>query len=166
MASVTLRGKTQHTSAELPQVGDSAPDFLLTTSSLKDISLAKFPGIKKLLYIVPSLDTPVCANTTVALEEKMRDFPGAKALVISADLPFAMGRFCGAKKFKNVLPLSIFRAKEFAEDYGVLLIDGPLAGLTARAVLVIDEQDTVVYSHLVEEISDEPDFESALRFLA
>ena len=165
MANVTLRGKAQNTSGDLPSVGSLAPDFVLTGASLKDIGLAKFSGMKKLLYIVPSVDTPVCAKTTIELDEKMAKISDAKALLISADLPFALGRFCGEHKLKNVLPLSIFRSQEFAESYGVLLVDGPLAGLTARAVLVLDEQNNVVYSEWVKEISDAPDFEQALQLL-
>jgi thiol peroxidase len=165
MATVTLRGKEQHTCGELPVAGEKAPGFVLTSAALKEVSLADFAGKKKLIYTVPSLDTPVCANTTKLLNEKMADYPQALALIVSADLPFAQGRFFGAEKLKNIIALSMMRSKQFAEDYGVLLVDGPLAGLTARAVIVLDEQDRVLYSQWVKEIADEPDFTEALATL-
>ena len=162
MAVVSLRGKACHTSGELPSAGTAAPDFILTNTKFKDVSLANFPGKKKLLYIVPSLDTPVCAKTTIELDTTMADYPDTQALLVSADLPFALGRFCGAQKLKNIQPLSFFRDQNFAGSYGVLLTDGPLAGLAARAVVIIDEKDKVIYSEWVEEISNEPDFNSVL----
>ncbi len=166
MAIVTLRGKKQNTLGELPGVGCVAPDFVLTRNSLKDISLDEFHGKQLLIYTVPSLDTPVCATTTKRLNEEMANYPDVKALVVSADLPFAQGRFCGAEKLKNILSLSMMRSKKFAEDYGVLLVDGPLAGLSARALVVLDETHRVVYSQWVKEITDEPDFSVALSALA
>jgi len=165
MAVVTLRGKAQNTCGDLPSVAERAPDFVLTQNSLKDVSLADWAGKRKLIYTVPSLDTPVCANTTKSLNEKMTRYSDVIALVVSADLPFAQGRFCGASKLKNIRSVSMMRSKQFAEDYGVLLVDGPLAGLAARAVLVLDEQDNVLYSEWVKEIADEPDFEAALAVL-
>ncbi len=166
MAIVTLRGKEQNTLGDLPNVGSTAPDFVLTRNSLKDVSLGEFHGKRLLIYTVPSLDTPVCATTTKRLNEEMANYPDAQALVVSADLPFAQGRFCGAEKLKNVLPLSMMRSKKFAEDYGVLLVDGPLAGLSARAVLVLNEESQVVYSQWVREITDEPNFSAALLALS
>ena len=165
MAKVTLRGKAYNTCGELPAVGQAAPDLLFTTTSLKDISISELAGHKRLLYFVPSLDTPVCANTTAKLDDAMTEYPDAKALVISADLPFALGRFAGSQKLKNIVPFSLFRCKESVRNYGVVLIDGPLAGLAARAVLVIDENGAVVYSQWVKEIADEPDFSQALAML-
>lgn len=165
MANVTLRGKEQNTIGDLPAVGSKAPDFSLTTSSLKDVTLQSFEGKKKLLYILPSLDTPVCAKTTKQLNELMASVSHSVACIVSADLPFAQGRFCGIEKLKNITVLSMMRSKKFAKDYGVLLVDGPLAGVTARAVVVLDEDNTVLYSDLIKEISDDPDFSNAIAAL-
>ena len=165
MATVTLQGNPINTSGDLPAVGSKAPAFALTTAALKDIGLAKFAGKKKLLNIVPSLDTPVCAASTKKFNEHAKDHPDTVVLIISADLPFAQQRFCGAESLDNVVTLSTMRAQDFARDYGVLLVDGPLAGLTARAVVVVDEEDTVRHTELVPEIADEPDYEAALAAL-
>ena len=165
MAKVTLRGKEQHTIGELPSTGGKAPDFCLTTTALKDVSLADYSGKTKLLYIVPSLDTPVCATSTKKIDELTGTHSDVVVLIVSADLPFAMGRFCGMEKLKNVIPLSMMRSKHFAKDYGVLLTDGPLAGVTARAVVIVDDKDEVVYSQWVDEISDEPDYNGIIAVL-
>lgn len=165
MASVTLQGNTVRTSGELPAVGSSAPDFRLTNGDLADVSLADFQGRKKVLNIVPSLDTPTCATSTRKFNERASQLAGTVVLVVSADLPFAQKRFCTTEGIDNVQPLSLLRDKEFARSYGVLIEDGPLAGLTARAVVVIDENDEVVYTQLVPEIASEPDYESALSAL-
>jgi thiol peroxidase len=165
MATVTLQGNQIHTSGELPAVGASAPDFHLVDGKLNDVSLANYAGKKKLLNIVPSLDTPTCATSTRKFNERAGDRKDAVVLVISADLPFAQGRFCGAEGIDNVIPLSMMRSRNFAKDYGVLITDGPLAGITARAVVVMDENDKVVYTQLVPEIADEPDYDAALAAL-
>jgi len=165
MATVTLQGNQIHTSGELPAVGASAPDFHLVDGKLNDVHLANYSGKKKLLNIVPSLDTPTCATSTRKFNERVRDRTDAVVLVVSADLPFAQGRFCSAEGIENVIPLSIMRSRNFAKDYGVLITDGPLAGITARAVVVIDENDQVVYTQLVPEIADEPDYDAALAAL-
>ena len=166
MANVTLKGTEFHTNGDLPAQGSKAPDFRLTTSDLKDVTLADYKGKKKLLNIVPSLDTPVCAASTKKFNEFSKNRNDVVMLVISADLPFAMGRFCGAENVDKVAPLSMMRSKKFAEDYGVLLTDGPLAGITARAVVVLDENNTVKYTQLVPEIAEEPDYDKALSALA
>ena len=165
MATVTLQGNSIHTSGELPAVGTSAPDFHLVDGKLNDVHLADYGGKKKLLNIVPSLDTPTCATSTRKFNERARDLNDAVVLVVSADLPFAQGRFCGAEGIDNVIPLSMMRSRNFAKDYGVLITDGPLAGITARAVVVMDENDKVVYTQLVPEIADEPDYDAALAAL-
>jgi len=165
MAKITLRGNTINTSGELPRVGSTAPDFQLVGKDLKDLSLSDFEGKKKLLNIVPSLDTPVCATSTKKFNDYAKQHPEIVILTVSADLPFAQGRFCSAENIDNVVTLSTMRGAEFATDYGVLIEDGPLAGITARAVVVLDENDSVVYAELIPEIGDEPDYEAALKAL-
>ena len=165
MATVTLRGNPIHTNGELPKPGTKAPDFQLVDGKLGNKSLADFAGKKKLLSIVPSLDTPVCALSTKKFNDRAKAHPDTVMLMISADLPFAQGRFCTAEGTANVVPLSMMRSKKFAEDYGVLLQDGPLAGVTARAIVVLDANDRVVHSELVPEIAQEPDYEKAITAL-
>jgi thiol peroxidase len=165
MATITLRGKEIHTAGELPRVGSKAPDFTLTDKDLRDVGLAEFTGKKKLLSIFPSIDTPVCALSTKKFNEYARDHEDTVMLMISADLPFAHGRFCNTERLANVISLSLMRDPEFADDYGVLIEDGPFAGLTARAIVVLDENDTVVHAELVPEIGQEPDYQAALKAL-
>jgi thiol peroxidase len=165
MANITLKGNPIHTSGDLPKIGSKAPDFKLVNKDLKDVSLADFKGKKKLLNIVPSLDTPVCALSTKKFNDHAKAHSDTVILVISADLPFAMGRFCGNEHLDNVVPLSLMRGQKFADDYGVLLKDGPLAGITARAVVVLDADNKVTYSEMVPEIAHEPDYEKALKAL-
>ena len=165
MATITLKGNPIHTNGELPAVGTTAPAFSLTTVDLSDKGLSDFAGKKKLLNIVPSLDTPVCAVSTEKFNEAAKTNADLVVLVISADLPFAMGRFCGEKGIENVVNLSLMRGKNFAKDYGVFIEDGPMAGITARAVVVIDENDRVVYAELVPEIAQEPNYEAALAYV-
>ena len=164
MATITFQGKPLHTSGELPAVGGKAPDFTLTNGKLADVSLATYSGQKKVLNIVPSLDTPTCAASARKFNEKAAHLYHTVVLVISADLPFAQCRFCETEGLKNVIPLSTFRSS-FADDYGVKLLDTFLAGLTARAIVIIDEHDNVIYTQLVSEIADEPDYEHALAAL-
>jgi thioredoxin-dependent peroxiredoxin len=163
MAQVTLKGNPIHTSGELPAVGTKAPNFKLTTADLRDVALEDYKGKKKILNIVPSLDTPTCATSTRKFNKEAGGLPNTVVLVVSADLPFAMKRFCTTEGLENVVPLSLMRDKRFAQDYGVLLKDGPLAGITARAVVVLDEADKVVHRQLVPDIGSEPDYESALK---
>lgn len=166
MASVTLKGSPVSTNGELPAVGSTAPDFKLVDGGLADVTLADYAGKKKLLNIVPSLDTPTCATST----KKFNDFASAHddtvMLMISADLPFAMSRFCSAEGADNVISLSLMRSKAFAKDYGVLIQDGPLAGITTRAVVVLDADNKVLYTELVPEIAQEPDYEAAIAALS
>ena len=162
MANITLRGNPIHTGGELPHVGSKAPDFVLTGADLKDVSLEHFAGKKKILNIVPSLDTPVCATSTRKFNEDAGKVPNAVVLVISNDLPFAMKRFCTTEGLKNVVPLSELRTRDFGQAYGARITDGPMAGLLSRAIVVIDEHDKVVYTEQVPEIAQEPDYAKAL----
>ena len=165
MAIITLQGNEIHTNGDLPKVGDTAPDFSLVNSELGDVSLATYKGKKKLLSIVPSLDTPVCATSTKKFNETAKEKSDSVFLMIAADLPFAMSRFCAAEGTDNVIALSMMRSRKFAKDYGVLIEDGPLAGITARALVVIDENDKVIHSELVSEIAQEPNYDAALAAL-
>jgi thiol peroxidase len=165
MASITLHGDAINTSGELPAVGSAAPDFTLTTGELADVSLADFEGKKKLLNIVPSLDTGVCAISTKKFNESVANHNDTVFLTISADLPFAQGRFCEAEKLEAIKTLSTMRSASFAEDYGIKIVDGPLAGITGRAVVVLDEDNKVIYTELVPEIAQEPDYDKALAAL-
>ncbi len=165
MAKISLKGNAISTNGDLPKVGSPAPDFKLVDGDLNDVSLEDFRGKKKLLNIVPSLDTGVCATSTKKFNDHAKDHLDAVILIISADLPFAQVRFCGAENTKDVKTLSMMRGRDFAKDYGVLIQDGPLKGVTARAVVVIDENDNVKYTELVPEITQEPDYDKALAAL-
>jgi len=165
MAQTALQGNPVNLAGELPAVGSAAPDFKLVNGDLADVGLSAFAGKRKLLNIVPSLDTGVCATSTKKFNEAMAGKADAVALVISADLPFASKRFCGAEGIDNVIALSMMRSRNFGKDYGVLIEDGPLAGITARAVVVLDANDKVVYAQLVPEITQEPDYDAALAAL-
>lgn len=165
MATITLQGNNIHTNGNLPEVGSQAPGFLLVDAGLVNKHLSDYAGQKKLLNIVPSLDTDVCATSTRKFNQEAAGRDNVVVLVVSADLPFAQSRFCSAEGIDEVIPLSMMRSRNFAEDYGVLIEDGPLAGITARAVVVIDENDQVVYTELVPEITQEPDYASALAAL-
>jgi thiol peroxidase len=161
MAKVTFAGNPTTTSGDLPAVGAQAPDFALVDNDLNTKSLADYPGKIKLLNIVPSLDTPVCAISTKKFNEFAKGNSNVVVLIISADLPFAQKRFCLDEHLENVVPLSVMRSPDFAKDYGVLIVDGPLEGICARAVVVLNESDKVIYTQLVPEIGDEPDYQSA-----
>lgn len=165
MAKITLEGNTISTNGNLPGIGDTAPDFTLVDADLKDVALSDFADKKKLLNIVPSLDTGVCATSTKKFNEEADKHTDTVMLIISADLPFAQARFCGAEQTTKVTALSMMRNRNFAKDYGVLIQDGPLAGICARAIVVLDENDRVLYSELVPEIAQEPDYDKALGAL-
>jgi len=162
MATVTLGGEPIAVGGNFPRVGDSAHSFMLVDKDLKDVSLSSFWGKRKILNIVPSLDTPVCQVSTRKFNEAVGSVANTIVLVISADLPFAQNRFCGAEGLSHVTTLSTMRGRDFHKDYGVMIMDPPLSGLTARAVVVLDENDKVVYSELVPEIKQEPNYEAAL----
>ena len=163
MATITLEGNEIHTNGELPAVGSTAPDFKLTSKEMEDKTLADFAGKKKILNIVVSLDTGICETSAKKFSDAAGD--DVAVLVISADLPFAQARVCEAAGADKAITLSMMRSKNFAKDYGVLIQDGPLAGITARAVVVLDENDKVVYTELVPEIAQEPDYDKALASL-
>ena len=164
MAQITFHDNPVHTSGDLPAVGQTAPAFNLTAGDLSDKTLADFAGKRKVLNIFPSVDTGVCAQSVRTFKQRASSLNNAVVLCISADLPFAQARFCGAEGLDNVVNLSTFRSS-FAADYGVALTDSPLRGLTARAVVVLDENDKVLHSELVAEIANEPDYDAALAVL-
>ena len=165
MTTVTLKGNPFRVDGTLPAVGSAAPALTLTSGELADVTLANFAGKRKVLNIVPSLDTPTCATSTRKFNEQAASLNNAVVLVVSADLPFAAGRFCATEGLKNVAHLSTFRHPEFMAAWGVKMAEGPLAGLTARAVVVLDENNKVLHSQLVPEIADEPDYAAALKVL-
>jgi len=165
MVVLTLQGNEINTNGELPKAGSNAPDFMLVNSEMEDVSLANYQGKKKLLNIVPSLDTPVCATSTKKFDKLAKEKLDTVFIAISADLPFAVSRFCKTESISNVITLSMMRSRNFAKDYGVLITDGPLAGITARAIVVLNETNEVIYSELVSEIADEPDYDAALALL-
>ena len=165
MAKTALQGNPVSLAGELPAVGSPAPDFKLVDKDLGDKTLKDFAGKKVLLNIVPSLDTPVCATSTRKFNESFAGRDDAVCLVVSADLPFAAGRFCSAEGIDNVHALTLMRSRNFGKDYGVLIEDGPLAGITARAIVVIDAAGKIVYTELVPEIGQEPDYDAALKAL-
>ena len=165
MSNVTLDGNPIEVSGNFPNPGDTAPGFTLTNSGLEEVTLDNWSGKRKILNIVPSVDTGVCAASARKFNEKAGSLDNTVVLVISADLPFAQGRFCGAEGLKNVITLSTFRNYSFQSDYGVSIQTGPLAGLCARAVVVLDENNKVLHSQMVGEIKDEPDYEAALNAL-
>lgn len=165
MAQITLKGSPVSTVGELPAVGSSAPTFTLTTSGLEDVTLDSYKGKWKVLSIVPSLDTGVCATSAKTFNGKAAALENTVILSISADLPFAQSRFCETEGVDKVVGLSTFRSPGFGTDYGVAIQDGALAGVMSRAVVVIDPDDTVVYTEQVAEITQEPDYDSALNAL-
>ncbi|MGL4768481.1 MAG: thiol peroxidase [Formosimonas sp.] len=165
MAQVLLRGNPVQTSGDLPAVGTSAPNFSLLNSSLQKVSLADLKGKKVVVSIFPSIDTPTCATSTRVFNKEAAGMDGVTVVTVSEDLPFALGRFCAAEGIDNVHTLSAFRTS-FGTDYGVQLQEGPLAGLMARAVVVIDAAGQVIHNELVANVSDEPDYAAALAALA
>lgn len=165
MTTITLKGRPIHTVGTLPMVGIAAPPFTLTKTDLSELLLSDLRGHKVILNIFPSLDTTTCAISVRKFNELANSLPKVNVLCVSADLPFAQSRFCGAENLQNVIPVSVFRHPEFGADYGVKIIDGPLAGLLSRAVVIINERDEVIYTQQVPEITQEPDYETALKIL-
>ena len=164
-STVTLKGNAAEVGGDLPKPGQKAKPFTLVGKGLADVSLASFAGKRKILNIFPSIDTPTCATSVRKFNQQANDKPNAVVLCISADLPFAQARFCGAEGLDNVVTLSTMRGREFLENYGVALKSGPLAGVATRAVVVLDENDKVLHSQLVGEIAEEPDYAAALAAL-
>ncbi len=166
MATVTLAGNPVNVNGDFPQAGTTAKPFSLVNKDLADVSLLSFAGKRKVLNIFPSVDTPVCAASVRHFNESASKLNNTVVLCISADLPFAQARFCGAEGLDNVVSLSTLRGSEFKQAYGVDIVDSVLAGLTARAVVVLDEADKVLYAELVDEITHEPNYDAALKVLA
>jgi len=166
MAQVTLKGNPIHTTGDLPKVGNAAPNFTLTRKDLSEVSLADYKGQRVVLNIFPSIDTPTCATSVRTFNAQASKAPNTVVLCVSVDLPFAAGRFCAAEGLDNVVPASSFRSPDFGQAYGVALKDGPLRGLLARSVVVLDETGKVIHTELVPEIANEPNYASALAVLA
>ncbi len=165
MAKITLKGNTINTIGNLPEKGTKAADFQLVANDLSLKSLADFKGSQLVLNIFPSLDTPTCAASVRRFNQEAANMENTKVLCISRDLPFAQARFCGAEGLDNVITLSDYRTCSFGKDYGVEIVDGPLANLHARAVVIIDKEGNVTYTQQVPEIVDEPDYEAVINAL-
>ncbi len=166
MTTVTFKGTPVRIDGHFPQKDEQAPAFSLVSQTLDEVSLSSLSGLRKIINIFPSIDTPTCATSVRKFNEKASALKNTRVLCISADLPFAQARFCGAEGLDRVLMLSTMRDPDFFQVYGVDIAEGPLAGLAARAVIVLDENDKVLYSQLVSEIGNEPDYESALAALS
>ena len=165
MSDTKFKGNPVHVDGNFPKTGDAAPAFKLIAGDLSEKSLADFAGKRKVLNIFPSVDTGVCAASVRHFNKDATGLDNAVVLCISADLPFAQARFCGAEGIQNVTMLSMMRGREFLKDYGVAMTDGPLAGLAARAVVVLDEHDKVIHAQMVDDITHEPDYDAALKAL-
>jgi thiol peroxidase len=165
MQKVTLGGNPVSVSGKFPTNGDQAPPFSLVGKDLANVGLDQFAGKRKILNIFPSIDTPTCATSVRQFNAKANGLANTVVLCISADLPFAQARFCGAEGLSNVVTLSTMRGRKFLHDYGVEITDGPLEGVAARAVVVLDANNQVLHSQLVGEIKNEPDYAAALAVL-
>ena len=165
MSTVTLQGNPIEVGGAFPQAGSPAPEFALVGQGLADVALESFGGKRKVLNIFPSVDTPTCASSVRRFNELASKLENTVVLCVSADLPFAQARFCGAEGLENVVTLSTLRHTDFLDDYGVAIASGPMVGLAARAVVVLDENNTVAYAQLVPEIADEPDYDAAISAL-
>lgn len=165
MAEITLKGNIIHTLGNLPKIGEKAPEFTLVKTDLSESKLSDYKGKKVVLNIFPSLDTPTCAASVRRFNTEASNMKDTIVLCISKDLPFAQARFCGAEGLDNVITLSDFRTGEFLKKYNVEIIDGPLAGLASRAVIIVDENRIITYTQQISEIVDEPDYKSALNAL-
>jgi len=165
MATIKFNNSTYHTSGELPDIGARAPDVSLVNTKLQDVSLANWTGMRKVFNIFVSIDTDVCAKSVIKFDRYAEEAEDVAMLMVSYDLPFALQRFFKENELKNVIGLSAIRHAGFGENYGVQIIDGPLAGMFGRAVVVLDENNTVVHNEQIEDVDTEPDYESALRAL-
>ncbi|HWU77302.1 MAG TPA: thiol peroxidase [Rhodanobacter sp.] len=165
MSTVTFKGQPINVNGQFPAAGSAAPAFALVAGDLSDVTLSSFSGKRKVLNIFPSVDTPTCAASVRHFNESASKLANAVVLCISADLPFAQARFCGAEGLDKVVNLSLMRGRQFLNDYGVAIAEGPLAGLAARAVVVLDEHDKVIHAELVGEIADQPNYDAALKAL-
>jgi thiol peroxidase len=165
MTQITLRGNPIHTSGDLPKPGSTAPAYTLVRTDLSEISGKDLVGQRVVLNIFPSMDTPTCAASVRKFNARANEKPNTTILCVSADLPFAQKRFCAAEGLDNVVPASSFRNADFGQAFGVSLVDGPLKGLLARAVVVVDPSGKVIHTELVPEIAQEPDYNAALAVL-
>ena len=165
MASITLKGNPINTIGTLPKIGSTAPKFTLTKNDLSSATLEDFKGSKIILNIFPSIDTGTCASSVRQFNQEASELDNTKILCISRDLPFAQARFCGAEGITNVINLSDYRTGAFGKNYGLEIIDGPLANLHSRAIIVLDESGKVIYTEQVPEIIDEPNYKAALESL-
>ncbi len=165
MAQITLKGNPFNTCGELPKIGQDAPDFKLVKADLSEVSKGDLAGKRIILNIFPSLDTPVCAQSIRTFNKRASEAANTQVVCISMDLPFAFGRFCSTEGLENVISASAFRAAEFGQSYGTTIVDGPLKGLMARSIVVIDEKGIVRYTQLVKEVAEEPNYDQALASL-
>lgn len=165
MAIITSRGETVETSGELPAIGDSAPQFELRKADLSPVTLDDYSGSRLVLNIFPSIDTPTCAMSVRRFNERAAAMPNTHVLCISADLPFALSRFCGSEGIDRVETASVYRYPEFGQDYGVYMAEGRLGGLLARAIVVIDVNGKVIHTEMVPEIAQEPDYDAVISVL-
>ena len=165
MAKIQHEGGTYRTHGELPSVGSRAPDFSLVNTELKDVTLANWLGMRKIFNIFPSIDTPVCANSVIAFDKYSKDYDDVAELMISYDLPFAHRRFCEKHSLERVVGMSAIRHMGFGENYGVQIVEGPLAGMFSRAVVVLDENNTVVHQEQIEDLAKEPNYKAAYQAL-
>lgn len=163
MAKITFKGSEVNTSGTLPQVGTKAPNFVLVKNDLSEVSLPDLKGKNIVLNIFPSLDTGVCAASVRRFNKDAANLNNTVVLAVSADLPFASGRFCTAEGIENVIPASTYRNPEFSKDYGVLMVDGPLKALLARAVVIINPEGNISYIELIPEITQEPNYQAAIN---
>ncbi|EKQ0505755.1 thiol peroxidase [Salmonella enterica subsp. enterica serovar Montevideo] len=163
--TVHFQGNPVTVANVIPQAGSKAQAFTLVAKDLSDVSLSQYAGKRKVLNIFPSIDTGVCAASVRKFNQLATEVENTVVLCVSADLPFAQSRFCGAEGLSNVITLSTLRNNEFLKNYGVEIVDGPLKGLAARAFIVLDENDNVIFSQLVDEITHEPDYDAALNVL-
>lgn len=165
-SSVTLKGNPVDVAGNLPQIGSTAPNFTLVDAALQDVTLEDFAGKRKVLNLFPSIDTPTCASSVREFNQRASSMDNTVVINISADLPFAQKRFCAAEGIENVTNLSTMRGRDFLMNYGVLIFSSKLAGLAARAVIILDENDSVKYIELVPEITQEPNYDAAVDALA
>ena len=166
MAKISSRGEIVETSGELPEIGSPAPGFALRRADLSAVSLADYGGARLVLNIFPSIDTPTCAKSVRQFNERAAAMPNTRVLCVSADLPFALSRFCGVEGIANVETASVYRSPEFGRDYGVYMAEGRLGGLLARAIVVCDEGGKVIHRELVPEIAQEPDYDAVMAALS
>ncbi|GAA4272098.1 thiol peroxidase [Aquimarina gracilis] len=166
MATITLKGNEIHTNGTLPEIGQKAPDFELVSGDLSISKLSDYKGTRVILNVFPSIDTGICAASARTFNKEASSLNNTKVLCVSRDLPFAQGRFCAAEGLEDVINLSDFKTGQFGKDYGLEIIDGPMQGLHSRAVVILDEEGSVLYTEQIPEIVQEPDYTAALKILS